>query len=67
LYQGTHDLEAKAARQGGRKRTFQSQSKMHKIDVPSDLVSNNFDMWMQQEEARIQVLPYTLASEASES
>ncbi len=40
---------------------------MHKIDVPSDLVSNNFDMWMQQEEARIQVLPYTLASEASES
>ena len=54
--QGMRDTRAKGTKQG-RRMTFQSQSKMHKIDVPSDLVSSNFEMWMQQEEARVLVSP----------
>ena len=36
--------------------TFQGQGQWPSaVDVPSDLVSSNFDLWMQQEEARVQV------------
>jgi serine/threonine protein phosphatase PrpC len=54
-----------SSRKSRRKMTFQGQSVPFAIDVPSDLVSSNFDLWMQQEEARVQVRVRLLSVSAS--